>query len=85
MHENLMRSVINHLTKKIKKYAHFQTVTTNILPEFISNNTDLFRELLANNTTNFPDFLSLSNITDTFRELLAKNTTHYFRVYINQY
>ena len=59
MHENLKYSVIIHLTKKIKKYAHFQAVTTNILPEFTSNNTDLFRELLANNTTKFPDFLSL--------------------------
>ena len=29
MHENLKHTVINHLTKKKKKYSHFQTVTTN--------------------------------------------------------
>ena len=28
MHENLKHTVAKHLTKKIKKYLHFQTVTT---------------------------------------------------------
>ena len=29
MHKNLKHTVIKYLTKKIKKYSHFQTVTTN--------------------------------------------------------
>ena len=39
--------------QKVKKYAHFQTVTTNAFPGIISNNNNFFRELLANNTTHF--------------------------------
>ena len=29
MHENLKHTVIKHFAKKIKKYSHFQTITTN--------------------------------------------------------
>ena len=29
MYENLKHAVIKHLTKKFKKYSHFQTITTN--------------------------------------------------------
>ena len=29
MHENLKHTVIKHLAKKIKKYSHFQAITTN--------------------------------------------------------
>ena len=29
MHENLKHTVKKHLAKKIKKYSHFQTITTN--------------------------------------------------------
>ena len=55
MHENLKHTVIKHLTKKIKKYSHFQTITlnnaiANIFSDFISNNTDNFRALLPNHT-----------------------------------
>ena len=34
MHENLKHTVIKHLTKKIKKYSPFQTVTTNNSKQF---------------------------------------------------
>ena len=40
----------------MKKYSHFQTITTNNgthVSDFISNNTDSFMELLPNNTTHF--------------------------------
>ena len=51
MYENLKHAVIKHLTKKFKKYSHFQTITTNNrkhVPDFISNNTNIFREFLPN-------------------------------------
>ena len=56
MHENLKHTVTKHLNKKIKKYSHFQTITTNNrkhVSDFISNNTDTFMELLPKNTTHF--------------------------------
>ena len=46
MYENLKHAVIKHLTRKFKKYSHFQTITTNNrkhVPDFISNNTNIFR------------------------------------------
>ena len=29
MHENLKHTVTKHLAKNLKKYSHFQTITTN--------------------------------------------------------
>ena len=40
----------------MKKYSHFQSVTTNNrkhVSDLISNNTDTFMDLLSNNTTHF--------------------------------
>ena len=52
MHENLKHTVIKQLIKKLKKYSHFQKITTNNrkrVSDFISNNnTDIFREFLPN-------------------------------------
>ena len=55
-HENLKLTEIKHSVKKIKKYLHFQAITTNKnkhISDFIWNNTDTFIELLPNNTTHF--------------------------------
>ena len=53
--------------QEIKKYSHFQTVTTNTFPEFISNDTfsescwqkilHTFLEFILTNTDIFRDFL----------------------------
>ena len=54
IHENLQHTVKKHLSKKIKKYSHFQTITNdNSKHFFITNNTGTFVELLPNNTTHF--------------------------------
>ena len=58
MYENLKHTVIKHVAKNIKKYSHFQTITTNNskhVSDFISDNTDSFMELLPNNTNTFSD------------------------------
>ena len=72
MPENLKHAV----TKKIKKYSHFQTIATKNskhVSDFRSNNTDSFMKLLPNNTTHIPE----SKNTDIFRELLVNNTTEF--------
>ena len=56
MHENLKHTVTKHMVKVyIKKYSHFQTITTNNrehVSNFISNNTDTFMESLIKKLSN---------------------------------
>ena len=69
MHENLNDTKIKQLAKKIKKYSHFQTITTNNskhVPDFISNNTDSFMELLPNSTTHFPTHQTILTFSESY-------------------
>ena len=69
MHENLKHTVIKLLAKKIKKYSHFQTITTNNsnnVSDFISDNTDSFIELLPNNTTHFPRHQTILTFSESY-------------------
>ena len=57
MQENLKHTVKKHLAKKLKKYSHFQTITTNNSKHFfrfLIRQYWHFIELLPNNTTCFP-------------------------------
>ena len=70
MHENL-KHIKNkkHLAKKIKKYSHFQTITTNNskhVSDFISNNTDSVMELLPNNTIHFPRHQAVLTFSESY-------------------
>ena len=63
MHENL-RHISTKTFGKKKKYAHYQTVTTNNskhVSDFMSNNTDILMELLSNNTTQFSRHQTMLN------------------------
>ena len=70
MHENLKHTVKKNLgKKKIKKYSHFQTITTNKskhVPDFITNKTDIFMELLPNNTTNFSRHQTILTFSESY-------------------
>ena len=85
MYENLKHTVIKQLAKKIKKYSHFHTITTNNskhVSDFISN--DILTLSWSYSQT------ILHTFPDTFtrhfsRELLVNNTRQFSRVYIKQY
>ena len=78
MHEMLNHTVTKHLAKKIKKYSHFQIITTNNrkhVSDFISDNTYSFMELLLNNATHFSGHQTILTVTGK----------QYYKVYIKQY
>ena len=78
MLEMLKHTVTKHLAKNIKKYSHFQIITTNNrkhVSDFIWGNTDTFMELLLNNTTHFSSHQTILTVTGK----------QYCRVYIKQY
>ena len=73
LHEDLKHTVIKHLAKKIKKYSHFQIITTNNskhVSDFISNNTVSFMELLPNNTTPFPRHQTILTFSESYWETI---------------
>ena len=85
MHENLNHTVKTRLAKKIKKYFHYQTITTN-------NRKHVFRDYITQywhfhrvTPNQYYTLYQASNKTDIFRELLVNNTTHFCKVYIKQY
>ena len=73
MHENL-RHISTKTFGQKKKYAHYQTITTNNskhVSDFMSNNTDTLMELLSNNTTHFSRHQTmLNNQTKSFSSTL---------------
>ena len=79
MHENLKHTVTKHVSKKIKKYFHFQTITTNNRKHFFRfyiKKADAFIELLPNNTTDFSRHQTILtkfilSDTDIFRGFLT--------------
>ena len=86
MHENLKHTVIKYLTKKIKKYSHFQIVTTNNIKHFFRFHINWqFRELLATNTINVFRFHIIIKQCWHFQIVTGNNTTHFSRVHIKQY
>ena len=75
--ESYWQTIIHFSRTYIKQYEHFQSYWQIILhtfPEFILNNTDIFRELLANNTINFSRF-----------HIIIKQYWHFQRVTTKQY
>ena len=85
MHENLKHTVKRHLVKKIKKYSHFQTITTNNSKHFSRFHFKQYWHFYwVTPKQNYTLFQTSSN-TDIFRELLVNNTTRFSIVYIKQY
>ena len=71
-------TVTKHFDKKIKKYSHFQIITSKNrkrVSDFISDNTDTFMELLLNNTTDFSSHQTILTVTGK----------QYYIVYIKKY
>ena len=84
MHENLKHTVAKHLTKKIKKYLHFQTVTTKNGKHFFRFHikqywqlqgltTKLYYTLFSVHIKQYPHFQSV---------LLPHKSKHISRVHI---
>ena len=83
MYENPKHTVIKHLTKKIKTYSHFQTVTINNSKHFFRfhiKQYDNFRDLLPNDRISF-----ISSSTRTVKELLPNKSKHIFSFHIKHY
>ena len=80
MHKNLKLYVKKHLAKKIKKYSHFQTITTNNSKHFrlhIKQYWYFHWVILKQYYTLF----QTSNNTGIFRGLLVNNTTRFSSLY----
>ena len=85
MHENLKHTLKKHLAKKIKKYSHFQAITTNNSKHFFRFHIKQYWHFHWVTPKQYYTLFQTSNNTDIFRELLANNITHFARVYIKQY
>ena len=85
MHENLKHAIKKHLAKKIKKYSHFQTITTNNSKHFFRFHIRQYWHFHWVTSKQYYTLFQTSNNTDIFRELLVNNTTRFSRVYIKQY
>ena len=85
MHENLNHTVKTRLAKKIKKYFHFQTITTNNRKHFFRVYIKQYWHFHRVTPNQYYTLYQASNKTDIFRELLVNNTTHFCKVYIKQY
>ena len=81
MHENLKHTVKSHLTKKIRKYSHFQTITTNNSKHFIRFHIKQYWHFHWVTPKQYYTLFQTSNNTDVFRELLVNYTTCFSRVY----
>ena len=82
MDENLKHTVKKHLAKKIKKYSHFQTITTNNSKHFFTFHIKQYWHFHWVTPKQYYTFLQTSNNTDTFRELLVNSSTRFSRVYM---
>ena len=85
MHENLKYAIKKNLAKKIKKYSHFQTISTNNSKHFFRFHIKQYWNFHWVTPKQCYTLFQTSNNTDIFRELLVNNTTHFSRVYIKQY
>ena len=75
-HENLKHTVIKHLAKKLKKYSHFQTITTNHtkhVSDFISNNTETSRELLPNDTIHLSRHQTMLTFLESYLKTMLQS------------
>ena len=82
IHENLQHTVKKHLSKKIKKYSHFQTITNDNSKHFFRFHNKQYWHFRWVTPKQYYTLFQTSNNTDTFRELLVNNTTHFPRVYM---
>ena len=65
MDENLKHTVKKHLVKKIKKYSHFQTITTNNSKHFFTFQIKQYWHFHWVTPKQYYTFLQTSNNTDT--------------------
>ena len=82
MHENLKHTIKKHLVKKIKKYSHFQTITTNNSKHFFRFHIKQYWHFHWVTPKQYYTLFQTSNNTETFRELLVNNSARFFRVYM---
>ena len=73
------------MAKKIKKYSHFQTITTNNRKHFFRFHIKQYWHFHRVTPKQYYTLFQTSNNTDIFRELLVNNTTHFCKVHIKQY
>ena len=85
VHENLKHTVKKHMAKKIKKYSHFEIITTNNRKHFFRFHIKQYWHFNRVTPKRYYTLFQTSNNTDISRELLVNNTTHFCKVYIKQY
>ena len=82
MNENLKHTVKNILPKKIKKYSHFQIITTNNSKHFFTFHIKQYWCFHWVTSKQYDTLFQTSNNTDRLRELLVNNTIRFSRVYM---
>ena len=87
MYENLKHTVKKHLAQKIKKYSHFQAITTNNGKHFFRFHIKQYWHIHRVTAKQYYTLFQTWNNTGIFRDFIPNYTMvkTFFRMHIRQY